>query len=93
MYFKRLDEIGDKKYCNIKVVPFSIERDGIEFGLIPRDPEEKGQRWWLRLSRATTWRSLHLGTAVTTHSVLTTTWFLRKVLRHMTNLDKEDVAS
>ena len=47
VFFKRLDEIGDKKYCSIKVEPFSIERDGVEFGLVPRAPEEKGQRWWV----------------------------------------------
>jgi hypothetical protein len=40
-----LASLGDVKYRRIKVAPFKIECFGVEFGLIPRPPEEAGEDW------------------------------------------------
>ncbi|HZW08248.1 MAG TPA: hypothetical protein VFF65_14080, partial [Phycisphaerales bacterium] len=41
---KRLASLGSKP-GDIVVRPFRLERFGIEFGLIPRPPEQKGDDW------------------------------------------------
>ena len=40
-----LASLGEVKYRRITVVPFRIERFGIEFGFIPQPPEEPGDNW------------------------------------------------
>ena len=40
-----LASLGPLKYQRIKVAPFRIEMFGVEFGFIPRPPEEPGEDW------------------------------------------------
>jgi hypothetical protein len=40
-----LGSLGPVKYQRIKVAPFRIEMFGVEFGFIPRQPEEAGEDW------------------------------------------------
>ena len=40
-----LASLGPVKYQRIKVAPFRIEMFGVEFGFIPRAPEEPGDDW------------------------------------------------
>lgn len=40
-----LASLGAFKYQRIKVAPFRIEMFGVEFGFIPRPPEEPGEDW------------------------------------------------
>jgi len=40
-----LASLGEVKYQRIRVAPFRIEMFGVEFGFIPRAPEEPGQDW------------------------------------------------
>jgi len=40
-----LQSLGDMNYDRIEVAPFVVERFGIEFGLIPRPPDEEGDSW------------------------------------------------
>jgi hypothetical protein len=40
-----LSSLGEVSYQRIKVAPFRIERFGVEFGFIPRPPEEPGEDW------------------------------------------------
>lgn len=40
-----LDELGDVKFCNIKVCPFAYESHGVTFGLIEQAPEEDHEDW------------------------------------------------
>jgi hypothetical protein len=49
LYQQRLRELGDVSFERIEVAPFSIERFGTTFGLIPRPPEEDGDSWWVEL--------------------------------------------
>jgi hypothetical protein len=46
---RRRDEllagVGELRHGRIRVAPFSITRFGVEFGLIPRAPEEPGGDW------------------------------------------------
>ena len=44
-----LRELGEVSYERIEVAPFSVERYGSKFGLIPREPEEDGDGWWVEL--------------------------------------------
>lgn len=46
---KRIKELGELEFCNIKVAPFSIERYGVEFGFIPRPPDDEDDDWWVIL--------------------------------------------
>jgi hypothetical protein len=39
-YNDRLASLGKVEFGDIEVAPFKIERFGIEFGLIPRDPDD-----------------------------------------------------
>ena len=46
----RLRELGEVTFGDISVAPFSVERFGIEFGLIaegPEDPEDEEAHWWV----------------------------------------------
>jgi hypothetical protein len=45
----RLAGLGPKRFCDIRVKPFSVQRFGTEFGLIPRPPEEPDDSWWIIL--------------------------------------------
>ncbi len=49
LYEERLAELGDVDFARIEVAPFSVEYDGIRFGLVPRAPEEPGDSWWVEL--------------------------------------------
>jgi hypothetical protein len=49
LFERRVAELGAVEFCDIEVAPFSIERFGVEFGLIPRPPEEEGDSWWVIL--------------------------------------------
>ena len=46
---KRFKELGKVKLCDIQVAPFSIQRFNVEFGLIPRPPEDDEDNWWVIL--------------------------------------------
>lgn len=37
--------LGSVEHCRIEVVPFAVERFGIQFGFIPRAPEHAGDLW------------------------------------------------
>lgn len=40
-YEQRLASLGDVKFCDICIAPFTTKRFGIEFGLIPRESEDE----------------------------------------------------
>ena len=40
-----LGSLGPVKFRRITIAPFSLERHGVTFGLIPRAPDEDGQDW------------------------------------------------
>lgn len=42
---QRLGSLGATSTERIKIRPFSVERFGVEFGLVARDPEEAGDSW------------------------------------------------
>ncbi|WP_269537326.1 hypothetical protein [Cerasicoccus fimbriatus] len=44
-YYEILDSLGQIEFKRINVAPFSIERFGVEFGLVLREPEEDGDAW------------------------------------------------
>jgi len=44
-----LAKLDIDSFCDIKVAPFQTERFGIEFGLIPRPPEDKDDPWTVEL--------------------------------------------
>jgi len=48
-YTARVQEVlatlGKIKHGRIKMAPFSVERFGVQFGLIPQPPEEDGDDW------------------------------------------------
>ena len=48
-YVSRLDELADVEYCRIEVKPFSVEKYGVEFGLITREPEDEEHVWAVEL--------------------------------------------
>ncbi|MGE3171368.1 MAG: hypothetical protein AB7O97_02005 [Planctomycetota bacterium] len=43
---RRLAELGEASFESIAVQPFSVVRDGVTFGLIPREPEDDDEGWW-----------------------------------------------
>ena len=49
LYEARLAELGEVEFARIEIAPFNVEHDGIQFGLIPRAPEEPGGSWWVEL--------------------------------------------
>ena len=48
-YLTRLKELGDVDYQRIEVKPFSINHNGVEVGLIAREPENEGDIWAVEL--------------------------------------------
>jgi hypothetical protein len=44
-----LRELGDVSFGRIEVAPFSVERFGTQFGLIPREPEDEDDVWAVEL--------------------------------------------
>jgi hypothetical protein len=44
---QRMSELGRLQYERIRVRPFTIERFGVTFGLVPRPPEDNGDGWWV----------------------------------------------
>lgn len=49
LYRQRIAELGKVVLKNILIKPFSVERFGTTFGLIPRPPEEENGPWWVEL--------------------------------------------
>ena len=45
VFENRLKELGEVDYCRIEVRPFQVERFGITFGLVPRQPEDEDDVW------------------------------------------------
>lgn len=45
----RLRELGPVSFERIEIAPFVVERDGLQFGLIPREPESEGGTWSVEL--------------------------------------------
>jgi hypothetical protein len=37
-----LRSLGPLRYCSIQIAPFAVRRFGVDFGFIPRPPEEEG---------------------------------------------------
>lgn len=48
-YEERLASLGDATFQRIQVKPFSVQRFGVEFGLIPREPEDEDDPWAVEL--------------------------------------------
>ena len=44
-----LAELGNVSYERIEVAPFSVEKFGTSFGLIPREPEDEDDEWAVEL--------------------------------------------
>ena len=49
VYDQHLRELGDVSFERIEVAPFSVDRFGTTFGLIPRPPEEEEDSWCVEL--------------------------------------------
>jgi len=49
LYESRLRELGSVTFDRIEVAPFSLERFGVEFGLVPRPPDSEDDDWWVIL--------------------------------------------
>lgn len=47
MFEQRLSEIQPVEYGRIEVKPFSVEKFGVTFGLIPQPPENDDEDWWV----------------------------------------------
>ncbi|MFI2712158.1 hypothetical protein ACH495_18740 [Micromonospora sp. NPDC018662] len=48
-YDARLKELGEVTFGRIEVAPFTTDRFGTTFGLIPQSPEEDDEEWWVIL--------------------------------------------
>jgi hypothetical protein len=48
-YMSRLQELGEVEFCRIEVKPFSVEKNGVDIGLITREPEDEGDVWAVEL--------------------------------------------
>lgn len=48
-YLSRLEELGEVEFCRIEVKPFSINKFGVDFGLITREPEDDEDEWAVEL--------------------------------------------
>jgi hypothetical protein len=48
-YEQRLQELGDVTFERIEVAPFAVERFGTTFGLIPLEPEEGEDFWFVEI--------------------------------------------
>jgi len=42
---QRLRDLGDVTFERIEVAPFAVERFGVTFGLVPREPEDQDDAW------------------------------------------------
>jgi hypothetical protein len=49
IYEQRLRELGDITFERIEIAPFTVERFGTTFGLIPRPPEHDVGGWWVEI--------------------------------------------
>ena len=49
VYDSWLKELGEVLFERIEVAPFSVERFGTKFGLIPREPEDEDDVWVVEL--------------------------------------------
>jgi hypothetical protein len=45
VYEQHLSGLGDVVFDRIEVKPFSVDKFGRRFGLIPREPEDDGDPW------------------------------------------------
>ena len=45
VYQQRLQELGEVDFDRIEVAPFAVERFGLTFGLVPREPEDDEDVW------------------------------------------------
>lgn len=43
----RIEELGAIHLGDIEVSPFSLERFGVTFGLVPQEPEDEEDNWWV----------------------------------------------
>ena len=48
-YEARLNELGKVSFERIEVKPFSVERFGTTFGLVPREPEDEDDVWAIEM--------------------------------------------
>lgn len=48
-YMSILKDLGKVNFCRIEIKPFSIEKFGIQFGLITREPENENDVWAVEL--------------------------------------------
>ncbi|MFG3702225.1 hypothetical protein ACGF5C_30685 [Micromonospora sp. NPDC047620] len=48
-YDARLEELGEVTFTRIEVEPFAVNRFGTTFGLVPREPEDDDDVWWVTL--------------------------------------------
>jgi hypothetical protein len=46
-YDARLAELGEVTFTRIEVEPFSVDRFGTTFGLVPRPPQDDDDTWWV----------------------------------------------
>ena len=44
-YAEKLASLGDVSFERVEIAPFSVERFGLEFGLIARPPEDGDDAW------------------------------------------------
>jgi hypothetical protein len=49
LYAQRIKELGPVTNSRIEIAPFQVERFGITFGLIPREPENEDDPIWVEL--------------------------------------------
>ncbi|MFD0599633.1 hypothetical protein ACFQZ4_51000 [Catellatospora coxensis] len=49
VYEARLAGLGEVSFERIEVAPFCVERFGVEFGLIPEEPENEDDTWWVAM--------------------------------------------
>jgi hypothetical protein len=49
LYKSRLKDLGKVENTRIEVQPFSVERFGLSFGLIAREPEYADEHWWVEV--------------------------------------------
>ncbi len=48
-YSQLLNSLGSVEYCRIVVQPFSVQKDGVDFGLVLREPEDADDVWAVEL--------------------------------------------
>ena len=45
----RLNELGEVEFCRIEVKPFTVKSNGVDIGLIVREPEDEEDIWAVEL--------------------------------------------